>query len=90
MSGLSQDGYVSAPHCGMATYADFIPIQVVKVGTVVVGMVVRAQPGCSVVNRSMGQSPFVSAINTRSVTGKERDHLAVPRARVISVERAAD
>ena len=78
------------PHFGMAADADLVPIWIVEVGTVVVGMIVRAQPRCSVVGCSMGQSPFVSAINTRSVTGEERNHLAVPRARVIAVERAAD
>jgi hypothetical protein len=74
----------------MASDTNLVAVGITKIRTVVVGMVLRPQPGRAFTAAAMGQRNLMSCPHKRPVCGHERHHLPVARMVRLTVLRLAD
>ena len=74
----------------MAANTKLVAICIAKIGTVIIGVVLRSQAGRAFADRAVCQCHRVRMVDDRSTIREQRDHLAVSGARTVAVEGSTD
>ena len=74
----------------MTANTKLVAIRIAKIGTVIIGVVLRSQAGRAFADRTVCQCDRMCVVDDRATIREQRDHLAVSGTRSVAVEGSTD